>query len=247
LAAVATGTLALVVGTSTAHAALNKDQLKCVKTITKEGLKFVKGQLKLRQQCRNTNLQGDTCVLPGDPDALQGLVDKLRSGLAKGCTFDTNTPGNLATIGFPGPCLDVNSGDGFTLTDLQDCIEDTHRDASEDMIDNEYDADLTTLMDTALKCQKEIAKNLAKYVAAYMKNVQKCRTGLLDCKLKDGIETCKVSGVLPANCATGDSKTMTAIGKAETKARDAIVKKCSVADLMAIEACEPNETTHLSR
>lgn len=276
LSAFAAGTLAFVVGTSTAHA-INPDQLKCQKTIAKEAGKFVKGQLKLRQKCLDANLATpSSCTTPADPAALQKLVDKLRSGLEKGCTFSTNTPGNLASIGFPGPCPDPDSLNGFTLTDLQDCIENSHRDALTGVCDGgtnkgqactvlsdcpdggpgtfclgmlgvEYDADITSLTDAALKCQKEIAKDSAKYVATLLKNVQKCRNGLLDCKTeKDSegqdITTCKVSGVLPKDCAASEPKTKEAVDKARTKAHDAIVKKCSVADVTTIQACEPNQT-----
>lgn len=128
LSALAAGTLACVVGTSTAHALLTATQYKCQTAIAKEGGNFVKGELKAWQKCINADL-----VTPGSCSApdLTKLRAKLGAGLAKKCTFlNTSsvdvTPGNLASIGFPGPCPEPNKLDGFTLLDLQNCIEDSH-------------------------------------------------------------------------------------------------------------------------
>jgi hypothetical protein len=230
LSALAAGTLAFVVGTSTAHA-LTADQFKCQKAIAKEGAKFVLGELKAHQKCIGANLKTPASCAGAD---LTKLRDKLDAGLAKACTFATNTPGNLAAIGFPGPCTDANPVDKFTLADLQDCIQDSHEDVltgvcgggtntgqacnllsdcpdqgsgtyCRGMIGVEYDSTVVNgpLTGTQLKCQQEIAKNAVKVVSTVLKSVQKCRNALLDCKTDPvtNTTTCKLEGVSPKNCA----------------------------------------------
>jgi hypothetical protein len=245
LSALAAGTLAVVVGTSTAHAAiLTATQYPCLKAIAAQSLKFVTGELRERRRCANANLADPGRCLGPD---LTRLRDKLSTGLAQKCTFLSPsgvniTPGNLRSIGFRGSCADTDApSDTFSLLDLQHCIETSHEDLITSMIAVEYDS-TNALTGTALTCQKAIAANSAKFVARLMKNVQKCRNDLLDCKLGPSptyITICKLSGVLPQNCATGDTKTKDAVAQAKTKAHDAIVSRCSVADALDINACEP--------
>jgi hypothetical protein len=259
LAAFAAGTLAFVVGTSTVHATtLTSVQLKCQQTIAKEAAKFLSGELKLRQKSRETCLAKGVCSAP-DQAKLDNLGAKLAAGLAKGCPFTTPQLGNLKSIGFPGPCIDPSPLTTFTVGDLVDCIANTHQSAltgecqagtnlafCSGMLGVEYDASLTpgSLTGTALKCQKEIAKDSAKYVAALLKNIQKCRNDLLDCRTdpQTDITTCKLSGFLAKDCATADTKTKNAVDKALAAAEAAIASKCSTADLTTIKACEPDKT-----
>jgi hypothetical protein len=259
LAAFAAGTLAFVGGMSTVHATtLTSTQLKCQQTIAKEAAKFLSGELKLRQKSRETCLAKSDCSAP-DPTKLGNLVSKLAAGLAKGCPFATSL-GNLKSMGFPGPCVDPTPLTTFTVDDLVDCITKTHQSAltgecaegtnnafCSGMLAVEYDASLApgSLTGTALKCQKEIAKNSAKYVATLLKNVQKCRNSLLDCKTdpQTDITTCKLGGFLPKDCATADPKTKAAVDKARATAEAAIASKCSTpGDLGTIKACEPDQT-----
>ncbi|MCC6763829.1 MAG: hypothetical protein IT293_04120 [Deltaproteobacteria bacterium] len=120
--------IAFVVGTPTAHAAdLGKPRYQCQAAIAKEAGKFVNGKFKLIQKCRDANLAAVGSCSGPDPGALQKLADKLNAGLAKKCSFSPGTDDdNLAVIGFPGPCPDPDSGNGFTLSDLQACIKDSH-------------------------------------------------------------------------------------------------------------------------
>jgi len=123
LVAVAIGAVGL---SSPAHAVnLSKTQLKCQKAIGQGGAKFVNGQLKVRQKCINSNLTNPGSCTSVDVSKLEA---KLASGIAKACDFGTPlaTSVNLGTIGFPGPCNDPNTLDGFTLADLQACIQDSH-------------------------------------------------------------------------------------------------------------------------
>jgi hypothetical protein len=127
--ALVAGTLAFVVGTSTAHASLGKNRYKCQTAIANEAGKYLKGKLKLIQKCKDANLATPGSCLAPDPAALTKLDDKLNSGLAKKCSFDGAADQNLPVIGFPGPCDDVSgSGNGFTLGDLQACIKTSHDD-----------------------------------------------------------------------------------------------------------------------
>ncbi len=275
LSALVAGTLAFVVGSSTAHA-LSGDRLKCQKGIAKEGAKYVNSKLKLIQKCNNSNLKTPgSCAAP-DAAKLAKLVDKLNAGLAKACTFPT--PGtdddNLAVIGFPGACSDPNPLDGFTVPDLQACILSSHDAAVggacgggtntgqactvlADCPDTgpgtfcrgfaslEYDPTLVGPIEGArLKCQTEVAKNAGKYLAAVLKNVQKCRNALLDCKSVDGATVCKLTGITPDVCATEDPKTAAAIQKARDKAVAAITAKCAdPGDVTALKLCDPDQAT----
>jgi hypothetical protein len=214
LSALVAGTLAFVVGSSTAHA-LSGDRLKCQKGIAKEAGKYVNGKLKVLQKCLNANLGAPgTCAAP-DAEAIAKLVSKLNAGLDKACGF-ADFPGtdddNLAVIGFPGPCGDVDPLNGFNVGDLKACILESHdtiisgacgggTNSSQScnvladcpdtgpgtfcrgFINTEYDSTVVLpLGSDDIKCQKEVGKAGAKFVSALMKSVQKCRNALLDCK-----------------------------------------------------------------
>ncbi len=280
LSALAAGMLAFVVGTSTAHA-LSKDQYKCQTAIAKEGLKYVSKRLKTIQKCNDANLAlANSCPAPD----FTKLIEKLRSGIAKKCSFDKLGPGfdddNLATIGFPGPCRDPNPANGFTVTDLEDCIESSHTllmtglcsggtntgescttiadcpdqgagTACQGIIPTEYDPSVTgPLTGATLKCQSAVSKNSIKFLTSLMKAVQKCRNALLNCKQVSpapGVTqtVCKLSGVAPQDCATGDQKTKDTVDKARDKAVAAIEKACSDAsiDVPALKLCTSDAAT----
>lgn len=256
LSALVAGVLAFVVGTSTAHAALDSIQFKCQQTIAKEGLKFVQGQLKIRQKCIDANLKAaGSCASP-DSAALAKTVDKLRSGLAKKCTFGgfgdpvAAQGDNLFLMGFPGACADPDPGDKFTLADLQDCIETTHRDlVVNSILPLQYDSTIVngpiTDKDQS-SCQKNLAKGPTKFLLSIMKSLQKCRLDLLNCKVdNEGVITCKKTGFLNTACATADQKTADAIAKAKASA-EATVQKCTDPAANALKACEPDQTTALA-
>ncbi len=204
----------VVVGTSTAHAqaTLSKDGYKCQTTIAKSGAAYFNGKLKLIQKCKNANLKNPgSCTAP-DAGDLQKLAQKLASGLAKACSFNGADAANLARLGFPGPCPDLNPGNGFTLLDLTACIQASDDKALDgqcggganvgevctmlsDCPDTgpgtycrgltgvEYDSTVAgPLTGTTLKCQEEVAKDTAKFSATLLKSIQKCRNALLNCK-----------------------------------------------------------------
>jgi hypothetical protein len=248
LSALVAGMLGVAGVTSSAHAVLSKDQYKCQTTIGKEGAKFVKGVLKARQKCIEKNLK-----TPGDCGGadLTKLRTKLANGITKACDrseFGPNaTAISLSLMGFPGICSDPLPSNGFTLDDLITCIRDGHEDLVDQMIDVQYDPAVQAgpLTDTALKCQKEIGKNAGKFVDAILKNVQKCRNDLLNCKIQlinnQQVAVCKKSGFQAKDCATVDADTAEKIAKAKGKAEAAIAGKCSDADVMTIQACEPDQ------
>jgi hypothetical protein len=247
LSALVAGMLGVVGVTSSAHALLSKAQYKCQTTIAKEGGKFVKGVLKAHQKCIEKNLKTPGTCPAAD---LTKLEAKLDSGIRKACDFSpASTAAALSIIGFPGVCSDPNPGDSFTLSDLVLCIKSGHEEIVDTMIDIEYDPAIQAgpLADTALKCQKEIAKNAGKVVDTVMKNVQKCRNDLLNCKTEkvnnQDVTVCKKSGFLPKDCATADPDTFAKIQKAKDNAQAAIAGKCSDADAVAIQACEPDQAT----
>lgn len=253
LSALAAGVLAFVVGTSTAHAFTDSRQIKCQKAIAKESLKFVQGQLKIRSKCIDANLkEAGSCLAP-DSAALTKASDKLRAGLAKACSFITTgfppaDVDNLFQMGFPGACPDANPANGFTVTDLQDCIVSTHEDiVVNSILPLQYDSSIVAgpLTDKdQISCQKNLSKAPTKFLLSILKNLQKCRNGLLDCKVIDQVGTteCKLTGFQNTACATADPKTVTAISKAKTSA-ETTIKKCTDPATSALQACEPDQTT----
>lgn len=215
--ALVAGMLAFVVGSSTtAHAVINSAKFKCQASIAKEGTKYVQSLLKLYQKCRNANLKTPGSCTNPDPEDVNKIIANVKKGLTKKCTFlDSNdndvTPENLLRLGFPGPCTDPNTLNGFTMTDLQNCIADSHLNrvvgvctgpgnlneacttlgdcpaqgvlnTCTGMLSFEYDSTVVgPLTGTRLPCQVEVGKSMNKYIGAYMKAVQKCRNNLLDC------------------------------------------------------------------
>lgn len=130
LSALVAGTLAVVVGTPTAHALISSDHLKCQLAIAKEARVYVTKKLKIIQKCMDADLaEPGSCSLSSREmlDALRKLEDKLLAGLAKSCSFELGVTddNNLMAMGFPGACPDF-TGEGFTLDDLQECILSTH-------------------------------------------------------------------------------------------------------------------------
>src|SRR6187455_3299624 len=105
------------------HAVLNDTVRPCREAVAKNGGKFVSKKMKAIAKCTNKNLK-----VPGDCDTgpaglgatIADLELKARDGIAKKCTF----PASIlqSQLGYPGKCTDVNPADGFTLSDLQDCI-----------------------------------------------------------------------------------------------------------------------------
>lgn len=199
------GALAFVVGSPTAYA-LSSAQYKCQTTIAKEGGKYFTGKLKLLQKCRDANLAApNTCT---SVDTTK-LVDKLNAGLDKACSIGVS---QLKGMGFPGPCPDPNTANGFTTDDLKACILESHDKilegecdggtnrgqvctlvsdcpdsgpgtACRSILTTEYDPTVSgPLLGTTLKCQKEVAKNGAKVAKTVLSSVQKCRNALLNCK-----------------------------------------------------------------
>ncbi len=228
--AMAAGLFALAVGIPTAHAQLSKDETKCREGLAKAATKFVSKKQKAIQKCNDKNIKNaGSCTNLGDTRTK--LEDKVRADIEKKCPLNVF---NFANMGYPGKCEDANPADRFTLADLQDCIESTHEDAVDRLIDIVYGTTVGGLTQDQQKCQAEIGKNAGKFIAAKMKAIQKCRNYLNKGKL---------TGFSPESCETADPKTAGAITKAESKARAKIAKKCvSDADIQALDVCDPSVT-----
>lgn len=238
---VAASALALAVGTQVAQAQQNQlstDARKCLESIAKNGGKFVKGKLKAKQKCIEANLKALGDCLPADIDAtVAALVVKLNDGIAKKCGPLDPLNFGVGFIGFPGKCVDANPNDGFTLSDIQTCIHDTHEESVDAMLDIEYGTTVGPIVDSALlNCQKTLGKSAAKFLTTKLKAIQKCRNGL---------NSGKLAGFAAKSCATADSKTQSTIGKADSKARAKIGGKCTDAQILALDVCNPDATTLL--
>ena len=246
--AVTVAVLAIVVAAPAAYAVIDdKNQRKCQETIAKEGGKYVKQRLKELTKCADKNLkETGKCDLVKRDAKLGKAESKLRSKIEKKCGPDKLPlpSAALKVLGFPGKCPDPDSGDGFTETDLTDCIFTTHRDFVDALFALQYGANgadavldfetQTGDKDTAKrlqKCQKDIGKNGLKYVQTVQKEISKCR---------DRLNKGKTSGFLPENC--GDNPIFTKpgekIAKAESKVEKKVLKKCVDADLALLDVCD---------
>ncbi len=125
--AVAIGLVVSVVAPTSAQL-ITKAQVICRAINAKACGKFLAANLRVRQQCIEANLQTPgTCSAP-DPEDFQRIGAKLDAVLEKKCAFNGFDAGNLGVMGYPGPCPDVDPGDGFTVTDLQACMTSSHED-----------------------------------------------------------------------------------------------------------------------
>jgi hypothetical protein len=212
-----------------AHAAISTRQ-KCTLAIAKASHKYVAGKLKLLQKCKNANFKDGSCAVP-DSTKLDKLDSKFLAALDKGCAL---TPTDFQLLGFPGPCPDANVGDGFTLADLKDCMLPAHNSFISASMDLAYDPTITgTLGKDDLKCQAEVGKQAAAYANCVLKNVSKCR---------DGILKGKPIGVPPDFCATNYPKASTAIQKCKDKLISGIDKKCDATQITNLKICTPDQT-----
>jgi hypothetical protein len=126
--------------------------------------------------------------------------------------------------------------DGFTSADLRDCIRTSHGAVLAGLLTVEYDpTNVGPILDPlAARCQSALAQAGAEVLFTVMKSVQKCRNAILKGK---------ITGVLPAACATFDPKTAAKIAKVDAKAATTITDACSDAAVTALKACTPDQTS----
>ncbi|MEO6028791.1 MAG: hypothetical protein ABIR79_18150 [Candidatus Binatia bacterium] len=221
--------LSITLPAPSAHALLGPTQLKCVQAVAKGSLGIIKGKLKLLQKCENANLKDGSCSAP-EAAAVTKLETKLAATIDKACTLNNFA---LSLAGYPGPCADANPGDGFTTSDLKDCIKTSHTAIIDSMIALEYDSSVTgPLVSADLKCQAEIGKQSAGLTLCVLKAVGKCRIDVLKEKLV---------GVPPDLCATNNPKTLAAIQKCEAKVTAGIAKKCTTPQIASLKVCTPDQ------
>ncbi|TMA73377.1 MAG: hypothetical protein E6J72_19700 [Deltaproteobacteria bacterium] len=228
---------ALVLGSAPRAHAVPALYATCRQGLTKASLKFFGKVLKINEKCNDKNLKATGSCAPSTvTDQIPGLVQKLDDGIDKKCPSPPiSTAGLFTFLGYPGKCTDPNPGNGFTTTDLKNCMQDAHTNAANALLAIEYNT-TSQLSGTALTCQTAISKNAIKLATAELKAIQKCR---------NGVEAGKIIGILGTNCATQDptGKTQAAIAKAETKARGGITSKCVAADVTTIGLCSNSNCT----
>ena len=213
--------------------ALTGSQIKCLTTIGKAGLTFVRQKPKLSPEVpeRRARKSRQLCG-PGRDQARQDRY-RPRHVLQKTCTLASQ---GLAGIGFPGPCTDANPADGFTPADLVDCIRTSHDDILAKMTALQYDPTLIgPITKPQLACQQAVAKQSAGFVTCVLKAVQKCRALILKGKLP---------GLGAHLCATDDPKTAATISRSVARSlEDGIHDRCSDGDVAALALCTPDTTT----
>ena len=208
---------------------------KCNEHLARGARAFVTAALTITQQCHLDNLKKPgTCPASTLAEDLATRSARLETRIASGCR-DVTTFG-LSLLGFPGRCIDPTPSDDFTLDDLKSCISTTHAAMVDRLIDVEFGATLSggTLPRAPWLCQRHAVKHVAKFTSALLNAVQRCR---------NAFNAGKLTGFDPQNCATADDATRRAIEKAEAKARLKIARKCSTADVQALDFCDPRATT----
>jgi len=204
-----------------ASAALTPMQVKCQDAIAEASLRFLAGMVKIDQQCRDANLRwAHACSLPPDLSPVGKLIARLRARLvdALHASLDDHCdigPANLRQIGFPGFCNDRDPADGFTLVDLEACIEsatdnaihgsctggsnagescDAIRDCPDSgpgascagLLSAEYDDSLAVPLPAASRgCQTALAHASSKFLVRSLKAIHQCRRDLHDCRVDD--------------------------------------------------------------
>ena len=233
---IAVALVCVVAGTS-AEAQFSDTQKACANGIGKAGRKFVKDRFKAIAKCKNADLKASgSCDTAKRDDALGKAETKLNDGIDKSCSFSgtvVSERANLKNMQFPGQCVDATPLTEFDKADLKVCMRDSHIAIVDELLGVEYDATVTGPLASAdLKCQQEIAKSGQKLTDCVLSKVQKCRKGIMDGK---------ITGVPAEVCQSNDDKTESAIDSCKTKTRDAILKKCTTAQVDALKVCEPDQ------
>src|SRR6185295_1342752 len=109
------------------HAAIHPDLLPCRSAIAKASATFVKKNLKATQRCNEQNVIAPGSCPPATlASAIATLEQKMRDKIAKKCgTLPISAFGH-GFLNYSDVCPDANTGDGFTLADLQDCEVNRH-------------------------------------------------------------------------------------------------------------------------
>jgi hypothetical protein len=245
----------LIVGASPARA-LNVSQRKCLEAVAKDAAKFTKTYLKERKKYADKQLQDGMGDAEERDAKIAKATSKLRGRIAKKCGPPAlpDPALGLKFLGFPGKCPDPDTGDGFTPSDLVDCIVATHGHladgARESIADqlfaleygvNGVDGASPLRPASPIKCQEAISKSAQKFVQRVLKEIRKCRNLL---------NAGKLSGFAPVNCGDNDvyPKPREKIAQAASKVHADIERACSVPRVQALDVCDtgsgPAQTPH---
>ena len=207
-------TLVATFAAAPAQGMLGKPQSACQSAIAKADTTLLQSELKIRQRCIEANLFRGPGSCPGpDSRALDRAREKAARAVLGSCDIGDFTPDFLRSLGFPGPCADLNPADDFTSVDLQACVVDVveHRltgaclgggnldeacsspiecpvsgpdTACAGIVPLQYDPALGgPLVDATRTCQRTIARASTKFLFAVIKSLARCRRDLLDCRI----------------------------------------------------------------
>lgn len=224
-----TALVAVVAGVGPARAA---DPLtKCRAGIAKATSKYEQSRAKIMNKCDAAVVKGDItgpCPDTATSAALSDVAAKLAATIAKSCCGEDKICGNSddittpAALGYGTLCADAADGSDcstITLADLStldECIACNAGGNADGVLATAYDSRVSTTDADLIKCQLEIGAKAAKLYGAASKEVSKCRAKDL------GGGSCT-----GASDAYLGSKSVAKIAKAEQKAIDSIVGKCT--------------------
>ncbi len=274
--AVLVGSILVALGQPPATAIINPAQARCQEAILKAHRLFVSGLLRLEQRCRDANLRfgAATCPVPPAPGpvavaldrARERLAEQLRDRLAKHCDVG---PSGLASLGFPGRCLDVDPADGFTLADLTACLQSsteralhgtcaggTNLDETCDTVADCPDAGTGTacrallsaaydptvvgpLPRPALACQTALAHGSRKFLDALLKAVAQCHRNIFTCRFVPDHTPQCRLDGIPPWQCVWHSSVVAAIDRARERAIATIERKCR--DAPSVASLKPCE------
>ncbi len=239
--------IVLISAATPAHAQLDDAARGCLESQAKAAIEFASKEQKAIRKCATRNLShAGACSSSDLCQDVERLEAKLREHVGRKC--GGLSPAAFSAIGFPGKCIDADPANGFTVADLQDCLATTHGRLVDSIIEIAYGerpaacagptpAPTPSPQPLTLhqrQCQTAVAVNGGKLLNATVKALQRCRNGL---------NSQRLSGFDPRDCATADPRTEHAIASAERKARARIASRCSDADVAALDVCDPAATT----
>ncbi len=259
---------AALLATSASAQLLTKIETKCAGKVGKSAAKLAATIAKATAKCKDADISGKT---PGScPDTkgltkigkIEGKVTKsaqkscgsvcsvhpdipcmadttcppLANGAAEKCTAGPLfQPFDMGNMGFPGAFCEAAIGGSITSPDdLADCVNSLTSDTAGTLLDAIYGTitSASSVSADAAKCLAALSKATQKLSSTIYKGVVKCR---------DSLNKGKTTGN-PATCTRDDVKLAAKIGKMEEKLRDTATKKCTDADILALDLCGSGAT-----
>ena len=246
--------LAVVVLTTSPAAAqtsLSNREIKCASKLAKSASKLASTYLRDMSRCRDSVINGKItgpCPDQKTESRIEGAIEKVEDTIKKSCTSTCSISGaeciadslcppngninelcsagakdlpfDMKNLGFPGAQCELAIGKPITThRDLANCVSILIQQAGANMLDTIYGSVDGTVFGgkNVQRCLATISKGTQKIVSTVFKGVIKCRGAILKGKTKAD----------PRLCSFTNAKILSKAGKAKTKLRTSVEKRCS--------------------